>query len=190
MTRYKPKATFVVALLAALAACVVPASASALTWGPAGTNRSLDSASVLNTIGAPLNMSWTCSQHLGLKPRAPVSNTADVTAVTFSKCAPTHGTGIMGCTVAETATSLPWTIQGLTTTNVILNVGNINVRVSGPCLYAGEFKMAGSIVRGVWSAPKHSLTYSAAGTLSTPFSTSGVETTAEFEDPEHSLTLF
>jgi hypothetical protein len=184
------RVTLAVASIAVLVAFAIPAGASAAVWGVPGASRSLNSATVVTTIGAPSELSWQCSQHLGLKLRTPASATSDVTSATFSNCIPTHGTGIMGCTITETAANLPWTLQALTTSNVTLNVGNINVKIAGGCPWASEFKMSGSIAQGVWNASKHSLTYQQAARLSAPFTPDFATITAIFVDPENLLTLF
>ncbi len=157
------------ASLTALAAFAVPAAASASpVWGPVGTTSALDSPGP----GGPVNFSipsqgstWQCTgHHLGLGVRKPASSTLDVTSATFSGCT---GNGILvNCTVTQTATGLPWTMQAASLTDVRLNVGNVKAKFtttpgSGTaCMWAGvEISFSGTLGAGVWQSSTHSVTY-------------------------------
>ncbi len=179
------------ASLMALAVLAVPATASALVWGPAGTTQSLDSTNSASR-GAAWGAGWNCEkQHLGLKVRNPASSTLDVTAAAFTNC---YGTGFFaGCILTETATGLPWTAQALALTNVTINVPNVNVVFSGgaSCFYNGlETHFSGTLSAGVWNAAAHSLThFEAPGLTLAGFGFGAYKATGTYKDPAGLLTL-
>jgi hypothetical protein len=190
MKRFALKAAIVLASLAGFAAMAMPAAASAATWGPVGTTKSLDSQNTMFTIGW-LTMGWSCtSQHFGVNVRKPASNTADVTSATWSGCS--GNGGLANCAVKQTATGLPWTIQAPTTSNVTLNVANVNVTFSGSaCASNGQgLQYSGSLSGGVWNASTHTVTYTAGPGLVGAGGFGQVTVSGSNKDPAQLLTLF
>jgi hypothetical protein len=107
------------------AAFVGPSVSSAASWGVVGSTHVLDSPDLSFSIGAPINGGSQCKSnqfHSSVLSAAVLT----VTAANFAGC---MGTGMNGvnCTTTPTGTGFPWTVTGLTTTNI--QIHNIHVTV-------------------------------------------------------------
>jgi hypothetical protein len=186
------------ASLAALVAFAAPATASAVVWGPAGTTSALDSPGAVSKVYFTMsatNITWSCSgHHLGLSVRKPASSTLDVTSATYSGCA---GEGvIVNCTVTQTATSLPWTMQAASLTDVQFNVGKVNVKFTNTpgnptaCPWNGvELSFSGTVTGGKWNSTAHSVSYEAAPGLWSPEASEKIKMSATLKNNAGTLTL-
>jgi hypothetical protein len=180
--------------IAALAAFVAPSAASAANWGVAGSTHSLTTVKIKYGLPPNYENGWTCDESYTVGVRTPLSSTLDVKNVTYSNCVG-YGFEWEGCKFTAKAGKLPWTINGSSPTNAILNVGEVSLS-GGACFNPafGPYSISGSIAGGVWSAPAHSLTYSNASslTLNLPGGgfMKGIKYSATLVDPLKTLTLF
>lgn len=188
------------ASLTALVAFAAPAAASASpVWGPVGTVSSLDLPSAGSRVyyNMPSGLAWECTNHhLGLSVRKPASSIVDVTSATFSGC--TAAPSWPNCTVTQTATSLPWTMEAVALTDVRLKVGGVKAKFTTTpgslysCSFAGlEFSFSGTLEGGSWNSSTHAVTYNTAGKLTSPtFPGAPIVETATLKNGAGTLTLF
>jgi hypothetical protein len=103
------KKTTLIAVITAMAAIAVPSMASAATWKPINTNKTL-TATNLDYIGKlQPDYSFKCSNvSLGAHVRTPASSTLDITSASFTGCTSYFAPWCGAVTV--TATGLPWTV--------------------------------------------------------------------------------
>jgi hypothetical protein len=191
MKRLKFRPAVLLASLMALAAFAVPATASATVWGPVGTSGSLDSYN--QTVNTE-NGGWICGKtHLGVKVRNPASSTLDVNSATFTTCGGLGGWA--SCTITQTATSLPWTIQGPSTGTISITTGNVNVAFSGSgCSLKGVVaSYSGTFGAGRWDAAKHEIGFTEPWTgpklMTMGISLGIMHMTGAFTDPAKLITL-
>jgi hypothetical protein len=185
------KSAMLFASITALAAFAMPAMASAVVWGPVNTNGSLTSTSISANVPS-LSTGFSCTgSSLGIHVRTPASSTLDVTSASFTGCT---GTGpLSGCAIAMTATGLPWTAVAAATTNVKVNVTNVNATPTGSCLWSGvPFTVSGTLTSGVWAAATHTVAYTSGPGLT--FGISGLGSyamtlTGSYRNPTQTLTL-
>ncbi len=148
------KKTTLIAAITAMAAIAVPSMASAATWKPINTNKTLTSTSSVQYItnGSPDN-SFTCSNAtLGVHVRTPASATLDVTSASFTGCVDTGNTACG--TVTVTATGLPWTAtDGGTPTNLAVTE-HLQTTYHSPCV--GPLTIDGPTV-GAFDNTTHTL---------------------------------
>jgi hypothetical protein len=101
-----------------------PSVSSAASWGVVGSTHVLDSPNLTFSIGAPINGGWQC-QINQLHSVVTSAAVLSVTAATFGGC---MGTGnSINCTLTPTTTGFPWTVTGLTTTNI--QIHNVHATV-------------------------------------------------------------
>ena len=111
------KKTTLIAAITAMAAFAVPSMASAATWKPLNTNKTLTSTNSAKYIAqtTPDNYSFECSNStLGVHVRTPASSTLDITSASFTGCVDTGQFPCTGTAVTVTATGLPWSTAGVT----------------------------------------------------------------------------
>jgi hypothetical protein len=172
MKKTMTKSTLLFASIMALAAFAMPSMASAANWGPFNTNHTLNGYIYVST-GALYN-TVSCSGSLGVHVRAPVASTLDITSASFSSCSVSIGQGV-DCNVTATASGLPWTAIGTSTSDVRINVTDMTFTYSqkpgGPSctLSGGVGHVSGTLTGGAWSAAAHKVTYASDPGLSVNF---------------------
>jgi hypothetical protein len=173
--------------LLAVAACAVPATASADNWAPSGaytiTTPALD-------ISIPaLGLGWTCSASIDAD--ADASSTLTVTGVSMTGCS---GAGsATGCGVVVTANNLDWSADGTDPSDVQIAGVDADLLFTSGCIFTGStVHVAGTLTGGVYDNGSHSVTFTGAGGLSTSTSGSplgGLAVTGTLTDPTGTLTL-
>jgi hypothetical protein len=124
LRKLSKRVVLVVAGVLASAAFVGPSVSSAASWGVVGSTHVLGTPDLQISVGPPLSFGWQCKSnqlHSVVTSAAALS----VTAASFSGCMGTASA--VNCTTTPTATGFPWTVTGLTTTNI--QIHNIHVTV-------------------------------------------------------------
>jgi hypothetical protein len=188
---------------AALAVCVfaVPSMASASSWGVIGSTHTLISANLGYVAhGQTAPVTWTC---LSSQFHVNVANAAAlrVTGVAFRSCSTIGLFG--GCTVTPTATQLPWTITGTTTSNIQIEGLNMDLRFEtlppgggSSCFQHNQnVTWTGTLNGGVWNAAQHEMNYTAAtgttlhGLFSSTHAAAPMTVMGTIRDTSQTLTL-
>jgi hypothetical protein len=158
MKKFSKKGVLLFAAAMALCAFVMPAMASAASWGVIGSEHTLDSPNVgftsTTALGAVIS-SCTVSSFT-----ANVSSAAnlEVTAATFGgHCTATVGASGF-CTTTATANNLPWTGTAVTTSDIRLDRVHIRVvfdqSAAGTCpaaLVGQGITITGTLGGGAWT---------------------------------------
>lgn len=183
-------------------ACAMPSMASAASWGPVGTEHTLDSpnfgfSTTVPGIGA-VTSSCSSSTLTGVPG---IRSIMTLTAASFAGCTAT-GSGIGTCTAVTTATlgSDP-RVTAVTTSNiqidsVVLDMTFQNHRGSTACLnvVGVSTTITGALGGGQWSgngANQHEVIYNddEGFVMHTPVGTVPVTTRGTFRDTQQTLTL-
>ncbi len=193
------KKTTLVAVITAMAAIAVPAMASAATWKPVNTNKTListNNTTYATNVAGPAYFDFVCSgSTLGTHVRLPLSSTLDITSASYTGCVggpntvyPCHGNP-----VTVTATGLPW--AATSTVNGVSYTEHLDVTYSPACVGGvGTFTVDGPVV-GTYNNATHTLT-SHAGTgmfvnfMGTPYAAIGtIPTLGAWHETTNTLTL-
>ena len=129
------KKTTLIAVITAMAAFAVPSMASAATWKPLNTNKTLTSTSSSRYIAqtTPDYFSFECSSStLGVHVRTPASSTLDITSASWTGCVNKGDVPCNGSPITVTATGLPWAATTAAGTNVTFTE-HLQVSYTGPC---------------------------------------------------------
>jgi hypothetical protein len=170
---------------AVMAVCAMPSAASAASWGVIGSAHTLTSTSMVFVAHlSPTAVQVNCSHY---QFNIDVSSAAAlrVTSATFN-C--TGGSpNVAGCSATMTATGLPWTITGTTTSDVTIDGYHADVRFEDKPGTPGEcnptfpdITFSGRVGGGVWNggAGAHTITYTnATGLSATGFHSGGGQVT-------------
>jgi hypothetical protein len=114
------------AAVMAVAALVIPWTASAASWGPIGTTHNLDSSNLSFNGTSPVlgPAGWFCTQtqfHADVRNAGALA----ITGANFTNC---RGTGAaVGCTLTLAPTQFPWTATGIATNNVTIDGLHVDV---------------------------------------------------------------
>jgi hypothetical protein len=187
------KKTTLIAVITAMAAIAVPSLASAATWAPINTNKTLTSTSsaVYQTIDPGSNQyGFTCSSStLGVHVRTPASSTLDITSATFTGCV-TNGAVYCG-NATVTATGLPWAAT-TTGSNVTFTE---HLRVTEACIPGTTLTVDGP-VSSIYNNATHTLSATPApgmylNYMGTPIGAiaGGPSRTATWHETTNTLTL-
>ncbi len=150
------KKTTLIAAITVMAAFAVPSMASALTWAPVNTNKTLTSTSAANysVVNDTNGVGFQCpSSTLGVHVRVPASSTLDITSASFTGCSLTATPCGITTPVTVTATGLPWAATANASSVVAITE---HLQVTNPC-YAGlTFTVDGS-TKGTYFNADHKL---------------------------------
>lgn len=203
MTKFFKQSAVRFAAVAAVCAFAMPSVASAASWGPVGTEHTLDSANLgftaISQFIGPITSSCSSSS---LTARVTNAAVLTITGVSFLGCTtvnPTIGT----CTTTWTATGLPWSATAITTTTVQIHAVRFDVIYenspgSTSCLKDATgipITVTGTIDGGQWNPGSHEVLFSnASGLVSDPSTTlftyaGPAPLRGTFRDTQQSLTV-
>jgi hypothetical protein len=181
-----------------VSAFAVPSMAPAESWGPLGTEHTLNSPDFSIDLPGPLEwyLNTSCAQTtFTVQVRSPAA--LAITSATFKGCTAT-GFTYGNCTATLTATNLPWTITGVTTANVQIHNIRIDQRYdarpdgTGNCTVVGTTSntVTGTLTGGSWNGSQHQVTYYYGHGLASNLPFFGSATVfATLRDTSQSLTL-
>jgi hypothetical protein len=137
------KKTTLIATVAAMAAFAVPSMASALTWAPLNTNKTLTSTNVNYAVPNDSNgVGFQCSSStLGVHVRGPASSTLDITSASFTGCSLTATACFVTGPITVTATGLPWAAT-VNSSSVVSYTHHLQV-TNNPCWPGTTFTVNG-----------------------------------------------
>jgi hypothetical protein len=153
------KGAVTVSAVFAVCAFAVPSMASALSWGPIGTEHTLTATGLafmahtsFGQIGAQCNDS---NFNVDVRSAAVIT----ITTATFTNCT---GTGIgANCAAAVHGAGFHWTATGITTSNIQIHGVDITSTFTGVgCALAGDVaRVTGTLTDGTWRGnAAHSIT--------------------------------
>ncbi|MCW2993518.1 MAG: hypothetical protein JWQ18_1013 [Conexibacter sp.] len=191
--RHSTYARLVVAAIAAAAALsAVPSATQAASWGVLGSRHTLTSQNLSFSVGAPISGGTVCGQ-VTLEADVRSARVVTVTSASFTGCV---GTGsYAGCTGTVAATALPWSVTGITTSNITIDGFNLDWLWEGAtgCSQNGQkIQSTGTLSGGVWSGASHHVTFTGATGTTDHFAGLGSfpETvTGTLRDDQQTLTL-
>jgi hypothetical protein len=146
------KKTTLIAVITAMAAIAVPSMASAATWKPINTNKTLTNVFPVEYLSGNLSVSCTNST-LGVHVRTPASSTLDITSASFTSCTGAPGGGNPCGAAYITATGLPWTA---TTSGSNVTITE-HLQVTAPFCYPGSTFTIDGPVTGSYNNSTHRL---------------------------------
>ncbi len=147
------KKTTLIAAVAAMAAFAVPSMASAATWAPLNTNKTLTSTSQVEYITGSYGF-YCSNSSLGVHVRTPASGTLDITSASFTGCTNVNN-GIPCGPATVTATGLPWTATSFSVSGVTITE-HLQVSFSGCGLAGYPFTVDGPFT-GSYNNATHTL---------------------------------
>jgi hypothetical protein len=182
-----------------LAACALaaPPMASAASWGPLGSTHVLTSSNLRFDAHVP-NVGIGGVFCTGSQLHAEVRDGLNliVTGASFGTC---HGTGVAtNCTPTMRATSLPWNVTGLTTSNVTIDGMRFDIHFEtspgapASCIAPSPVTLTGTLGSGTWIAPTHVVSFVNATGLTAHipgFGPAVTTTSGTFRDISQTLTL-
>ena len=185
------------AVVITVSAFVVPSVASAASWGPVGAEGTLTSPDFGFQIPGPifLFLNTSCAQTT-FTGEVRSSAALAITSATFRGCTST-GSPYGNCTATLTGTNFPWTVTGVTTTNIQIHNIRIDERYdarpdgTGGCSLIGtSTTVTGTLTSGQWTSSQHEVIYSSAHGLTSDFPFMGSPSvSATLRDPSQALTL-
>ncbi len=140
----------------ALCAFAMPSMASASSWGPVGTEHTLDSSS---PVGFSLPALGTTSDCARTQFTMTVTSTANVEidSANYAGCTVTGPAGVTGlCTTTPTATNFPWTATAVSTSNIQIHGVNVDITLenhpgSSACVAVGlRLRITGTLTGAKW----------------------------------------
>ena len=205
MKKFSKKGVLLFAAAMAFCAFMMPAAASALSWGGVGTHHVLDSPNVgFTSTGAVGRIISSCTSSSFTSNVSSAAN-LEITATSFGgTCTASFpdlaATGV--CNVTATGTSLPWTATARTTSDIQIHGVNIDVvfdqtaTTTCPAAVTGAaLRITGTLTGGAWtgnSANQHEIILQdEEGLVSHSALGNGVQVTARgtFRDTSQSLTV-
>ena len=191
------KNVLLVAGVITLSAFAVPSVVAAASWGPVGTAHTLTSPDLTFDIPGPifLFLNTSCAQST-FTAEVRSSAVLAITGATFRGCTAT-GSPYGNCTATLTATNLPWTVTGITATNIQIHNIRIDERYetrpdgTGDCTLIGTSNtLTGTLTGGSWTGSQHEVNYSYGGGMMSDMTFfGGPSVFATLRDASQSLTL-
>jgi hypothetical protein len=193
MKKFSKKGILLFAGAMAVCAFVLPAAASAASWGVVGTHHTLNSPDIGFTSPASGGIVSSCANS-SFTGNVRTSQDLTITAAVFANCTAT-GAGIGSCTTTSVATGLPWTVDPSSSTTARLTGVRVDVRFetgpSGVCAANGATTLLTGSILGAWNAAQHEITFTNAegvvshsGGVATPVTVRGT-----VRDAAQTLTL-
>jgi hypothetical protein len=196
MKKFSKRGVLLFAAAMALCAFAMPSMASASSWGPVGSEHTLDSQD-LGFLSDALGSASMCTRS---QFTVDVVSTAviEITSGAFTGC--TLAGGLAGtCTATSTPTNLPWTATAVSTSNIQIHGVNIDVFLEtnpggGTCNLAGStIKITGTLSNAKWLGNAlHQIEFSGATGLTAHvpiFGSSTITPTGTFTDTQHTVTV-
>jgi hypothetical protein len=166
MRKFSKKGAVVFGAVLAVCAFVVPSMASAASWGVVGSEHTLTATDLgfLVNLGASGTIGTTCKDS-SFTVTVGSAAALEITTASFNNCTG-QGTLGTGCPATAKGTNFPWTVTGITTTNVQIHGVDIdaNLGAAGCMAPGGAARVTGTLTGGIWNATLHTVTLPAAGT--------------------------
>lgn len=200
MKKFSKKGVLLFAAAMALCAFVLPAAASAASWGVVGTHHTLTSPDVGFTSANGGGIVSQCTNS-SFTTRVGSAQNLEIISGTFGGTCTATGVGIGTCISSATGTRFPWTGTATTTTNVQIDRVFIDVvflqTPSSSCLAPGAaLTITGTLTSGSWTgngANQHEIIYTNAAGLVSHSAAFGnnqpVAARGTFRDAQQTLTV-
>ncbi len=201
MKKFSKKGLLLFTGVMAVCAFAMPAMSSAASWAPLGSEHTLHSANLGFTTTDPVlgPISSSCPEStftVDVRSAAVLT----VTSASLKNCT-AQGPAIGDCTMTMAGTTFPWTITGVTTSNVTIDGVRIDETfetkpggAANSCANVNgqNILLTGTLTGGAWDASTHQATYNNAEGLVTHSATGNntrMTLSGTIRDTQQTLTL-
>jgi hypothetical protein len=129
MKKFSKKSVLLFAAAMALCAFAMPSMASAASWGPIGTEHTLDSTDI--GFANDTNGATSMCERAQFTVTVTTAANIEIDTANFSNCLLNAEQLGATCTATSTATGLPWTATARTTSDIQIHGVNIDVVTTG-----------------------------------------------------------